>query len=72
MFVLLLNFNSQLAIQKSSLLKLLLGGCYDPKKSSYDFFGAPQKHQVLEHQQPKHRLLFNRVSKTSSVKNIEC
>jgi hypothetical protein len=30
-------------------------------------FGAPPKHQVLEHQLPKHQLLKHQVSKTSTV-----
>jgi hypothetical protein len=34
--------------------------------------GAPPKHRVLEHRQPKHLFLNNRLSKTSTVKNINC
>jgi hypothetical protein len=33
--------------------------------------GAPPKHRVPEHQQQKNRFLKHRLSKTSSVDNIE-
>ncbi len=39
--------------------------------SRYKWYGAPPKHRVLEHQQQKHRLLLHRLSKTSTVDNIE-
>jgi hypothetical protein len=33
--------------------------------------GAPQKHRVIEHQQPKHQLQKHRLSITSTVYLIE-
>jgi hypothetical protein len=41
------------------------------KIHAYAILGAPPKHRVLEHQQQKHRLLLHRLSKTSTVNNIE-
>ncbi len=37
----------------------------------YGLVGAPPKHRVLEHQQQKDQLLLHRLSKTSTVNNVE-
>jgi hypothetical protein len=41
-------------------------------KSQKLIYGAPPKHRVLEHRQPKHQILNNQLSITSTVKNIYC